>query len=174
MHTMRLFPRSSSLAVRRLRAVSVSVLAVALVFVTSLTAGLLLLNLPAARRLTMRELNRFFAAEFEGKLVIEHIENLRLDRADGVDVRISGADGTTLVVAHGVRGRIAPLALLHSVLRGSGDLQVEVFDIDAGWRPSWNIGPTAPVLAVRETKKRRRESRSFKPKKEAECYLRAR
>ena len=117
-------------AALRLRAVSFSVLAVALVFVTSLTAGLLLLNLAAARRLTMRELNGFFAAEFEGKLVIEHIENLRLDRADGVDVRISGADGTTLVVAHGVRGRIAPLALLQSILRGSGDLHVEVFDID--------------------------------------------
>jgi translocation and assembly module TamB len=114
---------------RRLRAVFFSALAVALVFVISVVAGVLLLNLPAARRLTMRELNLFFASEFEGKLVIEHIENLRLDRADGIDVRISGADGTTLVIARGVRGRIAPLALIRSILRGSGDLHIDVFDI---------------------------------------------
>ena len=103
----------------------------AVLFVLALTVGLILhVNLPAARRFATHELNSALATEFKGKLTLERLATLHIDGASGIDVTVSAPDGTTVVVARGLSARIRPIALVKSLLRGSGDLDIDVFAID--------------------------------------------
>ncbi len=86
-------------------------------------------DLPWGRRFAVEKLNAMLAPEFEGHIVVEGVESLGLGGVGGVSVRVQAPDGTNVLQARGVRARIAPIALLRSVL-GHGDLQVNVFDVD--------------------------------------------
>jgi translocation and assembly module TamB len=102
----------------------------ALTFAVALGAGVLLhLDLPAARQFATRELNRALLDKFKGRITLERVATLRVDRVGGLDARILAADGTTVVVARGVRARVHPIALVKSVLQ-SGALDVGVLDVD--------------------------------------------
>jgi translocation and assembly module TamB len=115
---------------RALRGVG-TVLGIALTFAVALASGVLLhLDLPAARQFAARELNRVLLTQFKGKITVEHVAALHAYGVGGLDVRILAADGTTVIAARGVRARIHPVALAQSILRGRGDLDVGVFDID--------------------------------------------
>jgi translocation and assembly module TamB len=116
---------------RFLRALGVvgAVLGSAFALAFALAAGVWLsLDLPAARQFATRELNSVLLARFKGRITIEHVAMLHVDRVGGLDVRILAADGTSVIVARDVRARIHPIAFVRSLLRGAGDLNV--FDID--------------------------------------------
>jgi translocation and assembly module TamB len=108
-----------------------TVLGTALTFAVAMAAGVLLhLDLPVARQFAARALSSALWAQFKGTITLERVGVLHLDRVGGLDVRILAADGTSLIAARGVRARIHPIAFVKSVLRGAGDLDVGVFDID--------------------------------------------
>jgi hypothetical protein len=114
---------------RALRVVAV-VIGAALTFAVALAGAVLLhLDLPAARRFATRELNSVLSAQFKGRITLEQVAMLHADQLGGLDVRITAADGSPVIVARGVRARIHPIAFAKSVLRGA-DLDVGVFDID--------------------------------------------
>jgi len=87
-------------------------------------------NLPFARRFAAREITHVLDPILEGKIIIENIGSLHLGNVGGIDVRIQAPDGTTVITARGVRGRIAPIAVVTSLLR-HGELRLDVFDCDA-------------------------------------------
>ncbi len=117
-------------ALRALRFVAATV-ASALTFVLALGAGAAFhADLPTARRLAVAEINAALSAVFTGRIVLESVAGLGVAGARGVDARLVAADGTTLAIARGARARIEPVALVRSLLRGAGDLQVGVFGID--------------------------------------------
>jgi translocation and assembly module TamB len=99
-------------------------------FIVSLVGGLLLhLDLPSARSLVVRELNATLAPQFKGHLAIDRLGRLSIFGIRGVDLTVTAIDGTPVIVAKGVAARIAPLALVKSVLFGKGDLHVGVDSI---------------------------------------------
>jgi len=125
-------PRSpASRWVRALRFVAFAFGGLFALIVVFVALALVLVDLPFARRLAVRELNAVLASDFKGKLTIENVASLHVWGVGGVDVRITAPDGTDVIVARGVRARIAPIALLASFLRRREPLRVDVFDVDA-------------------------------------------
>jgi translocation and assembly module TamB len=101
-----------------------------IVLLASIAAGVVLhLNLPPARRLIAREVNLLLAPLFEGRLTVERLGALHTTGIGGADVRIDAADGHPIILAHGVRARVHPVALLRSALFGEGNVVVDVSDI---------------------------------------------
>ncbi len=103
---------------------------VALVVVLVATA-LLVVDLPPVRRFAVAKLNAALASDFKGKITIGSVGGLHVTGVSDVDVVIQAPDGTPVIVATGVRARIAPVALLASFLRRHDDLRIDVFDVDA-------------------------------------------
>ena len=90
----------------------------------------LLSDLSVMRRVAARRINDVLAGEFKGRLTVENVGALHLSGVRGVDFRVEAPDGTTVIAARGVRGRIAPVAFLLALL-GRGEMQFDVLDIDA-------------------------------------------
>ncbi len=125
-------PRSpASRWVRALRSVAFAFGGFFALIVVLVALALVLVDLPFARRLAVRELNAVLASDFKGKLTIENVASIHVWGVGGVDVRITAPDGTCVIAARGVRARIAPIALLASFLRRREPFRVDVFDVDA-------------------------------------------
>lgn len=86
------------------------------------------LDVPVARRLVAKQVSDGLASLFEGRIVLEHVDDLAASGIRGADAYVSAPDGTKVIVAHGLRAKIAPLALLRAVLAGRG--VIRVFDIE--------------------------------------------
>jgi len=114
---------------RALRFVARASAALLLLIVALVIAVDLLADLPVVRRLVTRELNQVLEPTFKGRITLERLGMLGLSGVRAVDVRVQAPDGTTVIEAHGVRGRIAPLAILASFVR-SRRLAIDVFDAD--------------------------------------------
>jgi translocation and assembly module TamB len=93
--------------------------------------ALVAMDLPFARRFAARELNGILASSFKGKVTVVNVGSLHVTGVSGVDVRITAPDGTDVVTALGLRARIAPVALIASLLRQHDAFRVNVFDVDA-------------------------------------------
>ena len=93
-------------------------------------AAIVAVNLPWGRRLAVRELNTALSTMFKGHIVVEKVGRLGLYGAGGLYAHVTAPDGTVVVAARDASARIAPFALLTSLLRRHGNLQIEVFDVD--------------------------------------------
>ncbi len=93
-------------------------------------AAALLADLPSSRRFVVHEVNRVLEPLFKGRLRIERIGSLRLDGVAGVDATVIAPDGTTVIEAHGLSGRVAPMAILLSFIRHR-ELRIDVLDASA-------------------------------------------
>jgi translocation and assembly module TamB len=122
--------RSVSLVLRGLgrtvRFIAVAI-GVVLTFVLALVVSVLLqLDLPAARRVAVREINGILAPQFKGKIVITRLGHLSIFGVGGLDVQVTAADGTRVLTGRGVAARISPLTIVRSALLGKGDLMIAV------------------------------------------------
>ncbi len=98
-------------------------------FVVLLGVGVLLhIDMPVARRLAAKELSDGLAALFEGKIVLEHVDDLGVKGMRGADAYVTAPDGTKVIVAHGLRARIDAFALVRTILAGKG--VIGAFDIE--------------------------------------------
>ncbi len=96
----------------------------AIVFVVAAVGGLLAhRNLPSVRRTLLAQVNAALATALPGRLVIQKLDSLDLDRVSGVDATISDSDrrrrpaGSRADGTHRHAGA-APLAGVH---RSAGD-----------------------------------------------------
>ena len=112
------------------RAVGVVLTAVAaLVLVLAAIAFSLLVHLdtPVVRRVAVARVNQLvFKPLFRGEFVILAVGHLDPFGVTGASVRISDPSGRQVLVAEGIDGRFATVALLESVLRGNGDLTIDI------------------------------------------------
>ena len=89
------------------------------VFVVSVVGGVLLhVNTPSARHLVMGEVNTILAPSFQGRIRVESLGHLGLFGLSAADVTIDDPTGAPVLVARGVRVRIATLDALRSALLG--------------------------------------------------------
>ncbi len=100
------------------------------VVVALLAAAIIAVNLPWGRRLAVRELNAVLSPMFKGHVVVEKVGHIGFDGAGGVDAHVTAPDGTLVIAAHGASARVAPVALLRSLLGHHGDLRIEVVEVD--------------------------------------------
>jgi translocation and assembly module TamB len=122
-------PAGHSIAHRALRWTGIAVGSLLAFVVVLVCVALIAVDLPCGRRLAVRELNATLAPMFKGRIVVESVGALGLNGVRNVDAYVQAADGSNVIVARGVRARIAPFALLRSLL-GHGDLQIGVYDLD--------------------------------------------
>ncbi len=98
-------------------------------FVLLLCVGVLLhVDVPVARKLAAKEVSDGLATLFEGKIVLEHVDDLGVKGVRGADAYVTAPDGTKVIVAHGLRARIDAMALVRTILAGKG--VIGVFDIE--------------------------------------------
>ncbi len=117
-------PRVASFLLRILRTVAVA-LGLLLAFAVSLVVCVLLnLNAPAMRRLAVRELNAALAPQFKGAITVSRLGGLSIFGVEGVDATVTAVDGSRVILVRGAAARIAPLAILESVLFGKGDMHI--------------------------------------------------
>ncbi|WP_437668721.1 translocation/assembly module TamB domain-containing protein [Sorangium sp. So ce131] len=112
---------------RRAASAAAAALGLAAVFAGATAAGVALhLDMPVARRVARDATNRLLGSLFQGRIVADEIDALRLD-----GVRIRGAvaldpAGKQVIRASGVEARADVLAMLGGALFGAGPLRVEV------------------------------------------------
>ncbi len=95
--------------------------------VLGLAVGVILnLDAPFARRFVMKELNGILGTQFKGKVSIDRLAFLSIVGVGGVDATITAADGSKVVTAKGVSGRISPIAIVKSALFGKGDILIGI------------------------------------------------
>jgi translocation and assembly module TamB len=103
----------------------------ALVFVAAFAGSIVLhLNVPPSRRIARTIANRAFVDLFQGTLVVGEIERLSLS---GVSIRSADAydpSGERVIHAEHLRGDADVLAILRSVLLGTGEARIEVPQIE--------------------------------------------
>jgi translocation and assembly module TamB len=103
---------------------------VVLLFLCALLFGVLVyLDSPSGRRLAAAEMTSVLAPLFKGTITFEQVGGLHASGMEGLNATITAPDGTDVIVARGVRARIAPLGLLRSVLFAKGEMGVDVFDV---------------------------------------------
>jgi translocation and assembly module TamB len=96
-------------------------------FLLALVVGAVLhLDLPSARRVAVKELNKMLAPSFTGTITVDDIGGLGIVGARGVTLHVDGADGKRLIYAHDARIGILPFRAARSALFGKGDVHVDV------------------------------------------------
>ena len=108
-------------------------LGVGAVLVPALVGGVALhLNLAAPRRFLSAQVNGLLTEVLLGKLVIQRVGVLHLDRIEGVDAQVFDPEGRLVIEAHGLSARFDALALLRSLLRENAlTVHVSQASIDA-------------------------------------------
>ncbi|HEY3818655.1 MAG TPA: translocation/assembly module TamB domain-containing protein [Polyangiaceae bacterium] len=87
------------------------------VFVLAVVCGVLVhLNTPSGRHLVMYEVNTLLAPSFKGRIRVDRLGQLSVFGLSGTDVTIEDPTGRPVIVATGVRVRVASLDVLRSVL----------------------------------------------------------
>jgi translocation and assembly module TamB len=101
------------------------------VFVLSVVLGVFIhANTPPARRLATSEVNAMLAPSFKGRIRIDSLGELGLFGFSGANVTVDDPAGRPVIVARGVRVRVATLAAVRSALFGKRDpLAVELSDL---------------------------------------------
>jgi translocation and assembly module TamB len=108
------------------------------VFVLSVVGGVLLhSNTPSARRLAVSEVNSILAPSFQGRIRVDSLGRLSLFGLSGANLTIEDPTGRPVLVARGVRVRIATLDALRSVLMGKtepvtvrlSDVSIDTLDV---------------------------------------------
>ncbi len=95
------------------------------VFVAAIVLGLVLhLDVPSARRAVVARVNGLLGPVFAGKLTIDRVGSLGLMAVAGVDAHMDDPDGTTVIRATGIAGRVSTLALVRSLF--SSDIVVGI------------------------------------------------
>lgn len=115
---------------RLVRGAAAAFAGLVLLVVALIAAALVAVNLPWGRRLAVRELDTALSTMFKGHIVVERVGSLGIYGAGGIDAHVTAPDGTVVLAAHGASARIAPFALVRSLLRRHGELQIRVFDVD--------------------------------------------
>jgi translocation and assembly module TamB len=114
-----------SIAVGSFRTVSVAV-----VFAAALLSGLVIhLDVVTFRRAIASHVNAILATTFAGKISIERIGRVSLAGVDDVRVTIDDPSGARVIVADGVRGRIATMTLLRSLFASAAPLAIELTSV---------------------------------------------
>jgi translocation and assembly module TamB len=114
---------------RRALRVAGAALGTAVTFVAAAAGGVLLhVGTPPARRLVAGAVNQVLEGTFRGKIQIVRVAGLKVNGVDGAVVKLLGPQGEPLVLASGVRARVALLPLLSSILAGR-DLHVDVTEL---------------------------------------------
>ena len=108
------------------------------VFVLSVVGGVLLhANTPSARRLAVNEVNTILAPSLQGRIRLDSLGQLGLFGISGANVTIEDPSGRPVIVARGVRARIATYDALRSALLGKRapltitltDVSVDTLDV---------------------------------------------
>jgi translocation and assembly module TamB len=98
-----------------LRAVA-RALGAGVVFVIALVLGLVVhLGVPSAQRAVVARVNGLLGPVFAGKLTIDRVGSLGLMAVAGVDAHVDDPDGTTVIRATGIAGRVSTVALVRSL-----------------------------------------------------------
>ncbi|MEO7329485.1 MAG: hypothetical protein ABI193_12955, partial [Minicystis sp.] len=84
------------------------------------------LDLPAPRRFIGVQVNKILEGALPGKITLQRVGVLRLDRVAGVDARVFDPEGRLVIEVHGLAARFGTRALLRSLVGGSGPLIVHV------------------------------------------------
>jgi translocation and assembly module TamB len=125
--------RSDTRRARRALVALAKALGVGAVLVPALVGGVALhLNLAAPRRFLSTQVNGLLGEVLLGKLVIQRVGVLHLDRIEGVDAQVFDPEGRLVIDAHGLSARFDTLALLRSLLRDNAlTVHVSEASIDA-------------------------------------------
>lgn len=126
-------PRTGAAAHRRARRIfgfSGSALGILLLFAIGLVLGTLIhLNTPRARKLIAREVDAALAGSFQGHVHVERVGGIGLFGLSRTTIRIDDPGGRPVLVARGVRVRIATFAAIASALAGKGPLTIRLRDV---------------------------------------------
>jgi translocation and assembly module TamB len=96
-------------------------------FLVALVAGVLLhVNTAPLRRDVAVRVTELLGSLFAGKVTIVSIGRIGLDGVDGVSGRISDPEGNTVLVVNDVHARADVVAIVKSVLSGSGPMVIEL------------------------------------------------
>ena len=96
-------------------------------FVVCLVASALLnLNLPATRRFACKLTTYLLADVFQGKITLEKVDSIGLGGVRGARARITDDTGKQVIFADGIDASAGVLGIVHSVVLGSGDMQVDI------------------------------------------------
>ncbi len=121
--------RAPRTAVTRTLLLAGKALSYGVLFAVLLCVGALLhLDVPIARKFAAKALSDGLATLFEGKIVLTHVDDLGVSGLRGADAHVTAPDGSNVIVAHGIRARIDPMALVRTVFAGRG--VIGVFDIE--------------------------------------------
>jgi translocation and assembly module TamB len=102
-----------------------------LVLVVALAIGILAhVDTPVARQLVAKQVSDGLATLFEGKIVLDHVDDLGVRGMRGADAHVTAPDGTNVIVAHGMRAHVNPWALVKSIASGRGTIRVFDIQID--------------------------------------------
>jgi translocation and assembly module TamB len=101
----------------------------AVTFAAAMAGGTVLhVGIAPARRVVAAAVNQVLLGTFRGKIAITRLGTLRANRVDGVDATLSTHDGQRVILAQGVRARVALGPLLWSLVRGR-DMQLTVTEV---------------------------------------------
>jgi len=122
----------------------------AIVFVLAAVGGLLAhRNLPTVRRTILVRVNAALEKVLPGRIVIQKLDSLDLDRVSGVDATISDPTGVDVLQVHGLTARIDTLGLLRS-LGSTGPLAIDLSEVVAQSADvSLEPAPEGPLRVVR-------------------------
>lgn len=92
----------------------------------SISAVLLHLDLPSTRRIVREAANQVLGSLFEGAVVIEQLDHVRLSGVDVGSARVLDPRGETVIVARGIHARADILAITASALGRGRDLRITI------------------------------------------------
>ena len=118
------------------------------VFVSSVVLGAIVhSNAPSTRRLAMREVNAILAPSFRGRVRIDSLGGLGLFGVSGANATVDDPSGRSVIVAKGVRVRLATWAAVRSALFAKSapltvdlsDLSIDTLDVCVDTDPSGQL-----------------------------------
>ncbi len=119
---------------RRLAAGTAKTVALVMVFIVALAAGVILhLGLSAPHRFVQIRVNEVLATSFRGTVEILRYGRIRLGRIDGIEAEVKDPDGERVLYADGASVRIDVSSLLRSFFsKGALLVPIDEVVVDAG------------------------------------------
>lgn len=100
-------------------AAAAKALGLGVVFTLAVAGGLVLhAGLPAPRRIAAAQVSALLAGTFQGRIEIERVRVIRLDRIEGLDGTVFDPEGAPVIVARDVGARFGLWGLLRSLVGG--------------------------------------------------------
>lgn len=113
--------------IRLIIAHTLHVIVLVVTFALSLVAALFLnLNLPATRRFVATAVTFALQDLFEGKLVIDRVDNISLAGVRGVRAHMLDDTGKQVILVDGLNANAWVIGIVESVVLGSGDMEIQL------------------------------------------------